>query len=91
VKLARVVAPVVATQKHAFYDGHKTFVVKPLTLGGDAEGSTFVAIDRVQAGVGDMVLLMQEGSSARHMFGDSEAPVRSTIVGIVDDVDLAEG
>ena len=53
--------------------------------------STFVAIDRVQAGVGDLVLLMQEGSSARHMFGDSEAPVRSTIVGIVDDVDLAEG
>ena len=89
-KLARIIAPVVATQKHAFYDGHKIFIVKPLKLDGDAEGSTFVAIDRVRAGVGDLVLLMQEGSSARHMFGDSEAPVRSTIVGIVDDVDLAD-
>ena len=88
-KLARVIAPVVATQKHPFYKGQKTFIVKPLTLDQRDEGSTFVAVDRVQAGVGDLVLLMQEGSSARFMFGDPEATTRSVIVGIVDHVDMA--
>ena len=88
-KLARVVSPVVSTQKHPFYRGHKTFFVKPLKLNGTAEGATFVAVDRVQSGVGDLVLIMQEGSSARHIFGEAEAPVRSVIVGIVDHVDMA--
>ncbi len=57
-------------------------------LDGKPEGPPFVAADRVQAGVGDMVLLLQEGSSARSIFDDPEAPVRSVIVGIVDRVDL---
>lgn len=90
VKLARVVAQVVSTQKHRFYRGQKTFAVKPLRLDGTLEGSTFIAVDRVQSGIGDWVLIMQEGSSARHMFNDSEAPVRTVIVGIVDRVDLDE-
>lgn len=88
-KLARVVKQVVATQKHSAYRGLKTFLVKPLTLEGKDEGAVFVAIDRVQAGIGDLVLLMQEGSSARLMLGDPEAPVRSAIVGIVDHVELS--
>ncbi|NUM55419.1 MAG: EutN/CcmL family microcompartment protein [Candidatus Hydrogenedentes bacterium] len=87
-KLARVMSSVVATQKHPFYRGRKTFMVKPLKLDGSTDGTNFVAVDRVQAGVGDLVLLMQEGSSARFMFGEAEAPVRSVIVGIVDHVDL---
>ena len=88
-KLARVVSPVVSTQKHPFYRGHKTFFVKPLKLNGAAEGATFVAVDRVQSGVGEVVSIMQEGSWARHMFGEAEARVRSVIVGIVDHVDMA--
>lgn len=88
VKLARVVAHVVSTQKHRFYRGQKTFVVKPLRLDGTMEGPVFVAVDRVQSGIGDWVLIMQEGSSARYMFSDPEAPVRTVIVGIVDRVDL---
>ncbi|MDZ4861611.1 MAG: EutN/CcmL family microcompartment protein [Candidatus Hydrogenedentes bacterium] len=87
-KLARVIAQVVCTQKHAFYRGQKTFMVKPLRLDGTFEGQTMVAVDRVQSGPGDTVLVMQEGSSARFMFGEAEAPVRSVIVGIVDSVDL---
>lgn len=90
-KLARVVKQVVATQKHAAYTGLKTFMVKPLRLDGEVEGSTYVAVDRVQAGVGDLVLLMQEGSSARFMFNDDAAPIRSVIVGIVDEVALETG
>ncbi len=87
-KLARVVAQVISTQKHSFYRGQKTFMVKHVDLDGAEEGSPFVAVDRVQAGVGDLVLLMQEGSSARFMFNEPEAPVRSTIVGIVDHVEI---
>ena len=87
-RLAKVVAQVVSTQKHAFYRGQKTFLVKPLTLEGTLEGQTMVAVDRVQSGPGDTVLLMQEGSSARALFGEPEAPVRSVIVGIVDSVDV---
>lgn len=87
-KIATVVATVVATQKHPFYAGRKTLLVKPLGLDGQPRGKAFVAVDRVQAGVGDRVLLMQEGSSARFIFGEPEAPVRSVIVGIVDSVHL---
>jgi ethanolamine utilization protein EutN len=90
VKLARIVAQVVATQKHPFYEGQKTFMVKHVNLDRQEEGAPFVAVDRVQAGVGDLVLLMQEGSSARHMFNEPEAPVRSTIVGIVDHVEISD-
>jgi len=90
VKLARVVAQVVSTQKLPFYKGRKTFMVKHVSLTGQPEGAPFVAVDRVQAGVGDLVLLMQEGSSARHMFNEPEAPVRSTIVGIVDHVEISD-
>lgn len=87
-KLATVIAPVVATQKHAFYKGRKTLLVGIVDPGGRRVGPPFVAVDRVQAGVGDRVLLMQEGSSARAMHGVADAPVRSVIVGIVDHVDI---
>jgi microcompartment protein CcmK/EutM len=89
-KLARITAQVVSTQKHPVYRGLKTFMVKHLDLAGTETGAPFVAIDRVQAGIGDTVLLLQEGSSARAILGDDEAPVRSVIVGIVDHVDVAE-
>jgi microcompartment protein CcmK/EutM len=87
-KLARVVAQVLSTQKHPFYKGQKTFMVRHVDLDGREEGAPYVAVDRVQAGVGDLVLLLQEGSSSRAMFNEPEAPVRSTIVGIVDHVEL---
>ena len=87
-KFARVIEPVVTTQKHAFYRGQKLLLVQPLDLDRKDQGRPFVAIDRVQAGVGDFVLLMQEGSSARFMVGDAAAPVRSAVVGIVDHVDM---
>ncbi len=87
-KLARVVRQVVATQKPEAYRGVKTFMVKPLTLDGKEDKATFVAVDRVQAGVGDLVLIMQEGSSARHMFNNQQATMRTVIVGIVDHVEI---
>jgi len=90
VKLARVLKQVVATEKHASYVGQKLFIVKDVGLDGELAGGAIVAVDRVQAGVGDLVLLMQEGGSARIMLRDSNAPIRSVIVGIVDAVELGE-
>ena len=89
-KLARVVAQVVSTQKHPFYVGRKTLLVKTLGLDGLETGAPFVAVDRVRAGVGDRVLIMQDGGSARMMAGEPEGPVRTTIVGIVDAVEIGE-
>ena len=89
-KLARVTAQVVSTIKHPFYQGRKLFMVRPLKLNGEDDGPTFVAVDRVQAGIGDIVLLMQEGSSARFMFDAPDGPVRSVIAGIVDHVELEQ-
>lgn len=88
-KIAKVVRHVIATQKHSFYEGKKTFIVAMVDPEGNRTGAIAVAVDRVQAGLGDTVLVMQEGSSARHMFNDPEAPVRSTIVGIIDHIDMA--
>lgn len=88
-KLARVLAQIVSSQKHPFYVGRKTFMVRALDLDGQPTGGAFVAVDRVQAGVGDLVLLMQDGGSARLMHDAPEGPVRSTIVGIVDAVEIA--
>lgn len=90
-KLARIIASVVATQKHPAYQGERTFLVSPLDLKGDPAPGIFVAVDRAGGGVGDLVLLMQEGSSARFIVGDSQAPIRSVIVGIVDRVDTEGG
>ena len=87
-KLARVIGSVVATQKHPAYRGRKTILVQPVDLDGADQGPVFVAVDTVQAGAGDLVLLLQEGSSARLILGDGRAPVRSVIVGIVDEVNL---
>ena len=86
-KIARVVRQVVATHKHSAFKGLKLFLVKPLALDGTEEGSTYVAVDCVHAGVGEKVLVLQEGSSARIIVGEEKAPIRSVIVGIIDHVD----
>ena len=89
-KLAKVVRHVNATVRPASYKGEKTFLVKPVHPDGREEGSTFVAIDRVQAGLGDLVLILQEGSSARAIAAEPGMPVRTVIVGIVDRVEIAQ-
>jgi len=59
-------------------------LVEPVDANGEAVGSSFIALDSVQAGEGDLVLVMQEGTGVRQIMNDSAAPVRSLIVGIVD-------
>lgn len=86
-KLCRVKGTVVATAKHPAYEGLKLLVVQPQDESGADQGRSFLAVDRVQAGEGDLVLVNSEGNGARQLFGKDVLPIRSLIVGIVDQVD----
>lgn len=89
-RCCRVVGPMWAAVKHPAYAGRPLFVVQPLDEHGKDAGSSFVAIDHVQAGVGDKVLVLTEGNGVRQILqmGDI-VPIRSIIVGIVDHVETA--
>jgi len=89
--LARVVGNVVSTEKHPQYRGYKILVVQPIGGDGKPRGRSFLALDGVQAGSGDTVLVGDEGGSARSVLGDEGAvTVRTVICGIVDRIDVAE-
>jgi microcompartment protein CcmK/EutM len=86
--LCRIVGNVVNTVKHPVLTGHKLMICAPVDPGtGKTHGSRMVAVDTVQAGMGDMVLVIDEGNAARKILGDSTAPVRTVIAAIVDRVD----
>lgn len=87
-RLCRVVGTLVSTVKHPAYVGHKVLLCQPLDEGGDETGDALLAVDRVQAGVGDVVIVNQEGNGSRQLLGTIEGklPIRSVIVGVVDDV-----
>ena len=90
--LARVVASVVATEKHAHYQGRKLLVVRPVGPDGAPMGKTMLAVDGAQAGIGDLLLVVDEGGSARSVIGDESAlTLRTAICGIVDRVDIEDG
>ena len=86
--LARVTGSVWMTEKHPAYQGKKLLVVQPETPEGAPKGAAVLAVDVVDAGPGDRVLLMEEGNGARQLMEDAQAPIRSVIVGVVDGVDL---
>jgi microcompartment protein CcmK/EutM len=89
--LARVVGNVVSTEKHPQYKGYKILVVQPLGPDGKYRGKSYLALDGVQAGVGDTVLVVDEGGSARSVLGDEKAvTVRTVVCAIVDSVDIED-
>jgi microcompartment protein CcmK/EutM len=86
--LAKVVASIVSTEKHEHYRGQKILVVRPVDPEGNPKGKSLVAVDGVQAGIGDLVLVVDEGGSARMTIGEVDAvTIRTAICGIVDKVD----
>lgn len=84
--LARVKGNIVSDHKFPCFKGHKIMIVQPVDENGDDIGSTFLSCDTVHAGSGDVVLVQQEGNTARELLGTSEDPFHSVIVGIVDTV-----
>jgi microcompartment protein CcmK/EutM len=86
--IARVVGNVVATQKQPSHVGKKILLIQPLDLDGMPQGDVVVALDAVDAGVGDRVLAVQEGFSAMTAVGHKESPIDAAVVGVVDLVEL---
>jgi ethanolamine utilization protein EutN len=85
----RVVGPMWASIKHPAFEGKTMLVVQPIDAEGKDVGTSFVAIDRVQAGEGDRVIVLTEGTGVRQILGQGDiVPIRSAIVGIVDAVNL---
>ena len=87
--LAKVVGTVVATRKDPRLVGNKLMVVRPVDPRGKADGNYLVAVDTVEAGVGETVLIVS-GSSARMASGLKDCPVDAAIVGIIDTVEMNE-
>jgi len=85
-----VTGTVVATVKHEAFTGHKLLIVTRLDGDGRLTGQYDICVDVVQAGVGDRVLVMDEGNGARQILKRRTAPVRAVIVGIVDAVTLGQ-
>jgi ethanolamine utilization protein EutN len=79
---------IVSTINHPFYTGKKLLVVEKEDFAGKAGGYLIAMDGGVDAGIGDRVLVVDEGSSARQVIGDPNAPVRSIILGVVDRVDV---
>ena len=89
--LARVLGNVVATQKNERYAHARVMMCQPVTPSGEEWGATLLALDSVDAGIGDTVLVVQEGwGASTAATGEQGAAIDSAIVGVVDRVDLLE-
>ena len=87
--LARIVGTIVATRKDARLVSSTLMIARPMDPHGKAEGSYLVAVDTVDAGVGETVLIVS-GSSARMAAGMKDCPVDAAIVGIIDSIEVPE-
>jgi microcompartment protein CcmK/EutM len=87
-EVARVVGNVVSTQKNQKLEGAKLMLVQPLTMDGKPKGPAVIAIDGVHSGIGDRVLLVQDGKAAMQVLGRGLAGVDAAIVGFVDQVEI---
>ena len=83
-----VIGEVVATQKVASHQGRKILVVQPVNLDGSDRGEPVLALDAVDAGVGERVLLTTEGFSAMTAVGRPNSPIDAAVIGVIDSIDL---
>jgi len=86
--LGKVTGTVVSTVKHDDYLARKLYVIQPLDGDRRPAGETFLAVDTVQSGVGDTVLVMREGNGVRQILKREICCIRSLVVGVVDEVDV---
>jgi microcompartment protein CcmK/EutM len=85
--LAKIIGTVVATRKDPRLDSNKLMLVRGMDPSGKVDGAYLVAVDTVDAGVGEIVLIVS-GSSARMASGMKDCPVDAAIVGIVDNIEV---
>lgn len=85
--IGKVVGELVSTQKHSAHENQKLLLVQPLNLDGSDRGDALVAVDSVQAGIGDKVLLATDGYAAFSSIGLPPSPIDMAVVGIIDRID----
>lgn len=88
--LARVAGTVVAPQKNKHLVGEKILLVQPLDLDQSDKGDALLALDRVSAGEGDLVLVHKEGGGVRILYQNEEIPVQALVIAVVDNFDVVE-
>jgi ethanolamine utilization protein EutN len=89
--IARVIGDVVATQKDPSHHARKILLVQPVNLDGSDRGEAVLALDAVDAGIGECVLLSTEGFSAMTAVGRPNSPIDAAVIGVIDEVSLIEG
>ena len=89
--IGRVTGTVVSTVKHSLFNGQKLMLVTRLNLDGSDTSTYDICLDDVQASVGDVVVVLDEGSSARQIMGKrGTGPARAIIIGIVDKIEIGQ-
>lgn len=88
--LGRVTGEVVATRKHPSHERRKILVVQPIHPDGSERGEAILALDGVDAGVGDRVLVVQEGYAAMVAVNRPNSPIDMSIVGVIDSIEVHE-
>lgn len=89
--LAKIKGNVVSTPKNKFLIGHKLLIVHPIDYNGHLVGKKdFIALDLIDAGIGDKVIVVQEGDAVEQILGHANAPVNTMIIAIVDDIEINE-
>lgn len=86
--LGRVVGEMHGTIKHPYYDGKRLLVIDRIHQTGAPTGDYLIAVDSVGAGADEVVLILDEGNGARQVLRSKDGPVRSVVVGIVDDLGI---
>lgn len=84
--IGQVSGSVYSTVNHPFYDGKKLMIVEKITPERQRTGDYLIAVDSVGAGPGEIVLVLDEGNGARQIIDSTDAPIRSIIVGIIDEL-----
>lgn len=88
-RLGKVIGTVVSTIKAQGYESRKILIIQPIDPDGNKQGTAFLAIDIVQSGVGEIVLTIEEGNSARQVIQDDEIfTVKSVVAAIVDKISV---
>ena len=88
-KIGRVSGTVVSTFNSPIFDQRRLLLCDLLEEDGNPTGGYLIAVDTVGSGAGEMVLILDEGNSARQVLGRENAPIRAVIVGVVDELDLS--
>ncbi|NOX67000.1 MAG: EutN/CcmL family microcompartment protein [Chlorobi bacterium] len=89
--LAKVIGNVVSTQKNKNLKGHKLLLVKEVNFEGEfINNKDALAIDLIDAGIGDTVIVAREGDAVKQILGNGDTPVNTVIIAIVDNIDINE-